>query len=55
MRSKGLVYVLFACLMSVQFASGQQPSKNSSPFKLTITDIEVGKTFQAYVGGGTNI
>ena len=54
-RNKGLVCVLFACLMAVPLAWGPQPSKNPSPFKLSVTDIEVGKKFQAYVGGGTNI
>ena len=54
MRNKGLVCVLFACLMVV-LAWGQQPSKKPSPFKLSVTDIEVAKKFQAYVGGGTNI
>ncbi len=55
MRSKELVPVLFACLMAVPLAWGQQLSKNPSPFKLSITNVEVGTKFQVYVGGGTNI
>jgi len=42
-------------LVACHSHGGQQPSKNPSPFKLTVTDIKVGNKFQAYVGGGTNI